>query len=191
MNMQSNFARRQGGVALVVALILLVVMTLLGLSAMDSVMLETKMATNAQERAYAFQIAETVLAESEQLFDDADAISSLSSQMDRDMGINEYLNDNASAITNVHRDPSNPGRNLLGGIAGQGDSDPDNDIAFMEYRGIFTPVAGVASTSAFSAVATNMAYFELMTVSENVSGNPDAQQFKVRAGYRQLVPQTE
>lgn len=56
---------RQQGVALVVALILLVVMTLLGLSAMRSVTLEEKMAANTFDRSVSFQAAESVLREAE------------------------------------------------------------------------------------------------------------------------------
>jgi type IV pilus assembly protein PilX len=55
----------QQGVALVVALILLVVMTLLGLSAMRSVTLEEKMAANTFDRSVSFQAAESVLREAE------------------------------------------------------------------------------------------------------------------------------
>lgn len=55
----------QQGVALVVALILLVVMTLLGLSAMRSVTLEEKMAANTFDRSVSFQAAEAALREAE------------------------------------------------------------------------------------------------------------------------------
>lgn len=56
---------RQQGIALVVALILLVVMTLLGLSAMRSVTLEEKMAANTFDRSVSFQAAEAMLREAE------------------------------------------------------------------------------------------------------------------------------
>jgi len=56
---------RQQGIALVVALILLVVMTLLGLGAMRSVTLEEKMAANTFDRSVSFQAAEAVLREAE------------------------------------------------------------------------------------------------------------------------------
>lgn len=56
---------RQQGVALIVALILLVVMTLLGLSAMRSVTLEEKMAANTFDRSVSFQTAEAMLREAE------------------------------------------------------------------------------------------------------------------------------
>ena len=49
---------RQQGVVLVVALIFLLVLSLLGVSAMNTTMLETRMARNDQERNYALQAAE-------------------------------------------------------------------------------------------------------------------------------------
>jgi type IV pilus assembly protein PilX len=52
---------------LIVALILLVVMTLLGLSAMRSVTLEEKMAANTVDRSLSFQAAEAALREAESL----------------------------------------------------------------------------------------------------------------------------
>jgi type IV pilus assembly protein PilX len=62
-------ARRpqQQGIALVIALILLVVMTLLGLGAMRSVTLEERMAANTFDRSVSFQAAETGLRNAEAL----------------------------------------------------------------------------------------------------------------------------
>lgn len=53
---------RQGGAVLIVSLILLVVMTLLGLSSMSTTSLQEKMAANSQEGTRAFQAAESGLA---------------------------------------------------------------------------------------------------------------------------------
>lgn len=61
--------RSQRGVALIVALILLVVMTLLGLSAMRSVTLEEKMAANTYDRSLSFQAAESALRQAEALLE--------------------------------------------------------------------------------------------------------------------------
>ena len=52
-------SRRQGGAALVVGLILLMVLTLLAISGMNSATLELQMAGNAQYSENAFQAAET------------------------------------------------------------------------------------------------------------------------------------
>ena len=52
---------RQGGAVLVVALVLLVALTLLGVSTMNSTQLGEKMATNSQRMNHAFHAAETAL----------------------------------------------------------------------------------------------------------------------------------
>lgn len=62
--------RRQTGAVLIVAMILLVILTLLGVTAMNTTSLEEKMATNNQEQVRAFQAAETGLS---QAFNDNDA----------------------------------------------------------------------------------------------------------------------
>jgi type IV pilus assembly protein PilX len=57
--------RQQQGVALVVALILLVIMTLLGLGAMRTSTLEEKMAANTFDRSLSFQSTEAALRDAE------------------------------------------------------------------------------------------------------------------------------
>jgi type IV pilus assembly protein PilX len=57
--------RRQGGVALSVVLILLVVMTLLALASMRGTLLEEKMSSNVLDRELQFQAAEAALREGE------------------------------------------------------------------------------------------------------------------------------
>jgi type IV pilus assembly protein PilX len=64
---QARQRQAQQGVALVVALILLVIMTLLGLGAMRSVTLEEKMSANTFDRSLSFQAAESSLRETEAL----------------------------------------------------------------------------------------------------------------------------
>jgi len=56
---------RQSGAALIVSLILLLVMTLLGVSAMQTNVLEEKMAGNFRDRDLAFQAAEAALRDGE------------------------------------------------------------------------------------------------------------------------------
>lgn len=59
----------QSGVALVVALILLVIMTLAGLAAMRTVALEERMSGQTYDRSISFQAAEAALVEGEALVD--------------------------------------------------------------------------------------------------------------------------
>lgn len=61
MMLQRNIPARQGGAALIVGLILLLVMTVLGVATMSTANLEVVMASNAQNSQSAFQLAETGL----------------------------------------------------------------------------------------------------------------------------------
>ncbi len=58
----------QGGAVLIVALVMLVILTLLGVSMMNTTKLEERMAANTQETSQAFQSAETGLSQG---YDDA------------------------------------------------------------------------------------------------------------------------
>jgi len=57
--------RTQQGVVLAVALIMLVLVTLLGMSAMRSTIMEERMASNSRNENIAFQLAETALRQAE------------------------------------------------------------------------------------------------------------------------------
>ena len=54
-------ARRQSGAVLIVAMVILVVLTLLGVTAMNTTSLQERIAANIQEKVHAFQAAETGL----------------------------------------------------------------------------------------------------------------------------------
>jgi type IV pilus assembly protein PilX len=56
---------KQQGIALVISLIMLLMMTLLGLSAMNTSLMEEKMAGNSRDVELAFQAAETALRDAE------------------------------------------------------------------------------------------------------------------------------
>ncbi len=55
--MKTNFYKTQQGAVLLMSLVLLIVLTLLGISALDSTKLETRMAANIRENHTAFQAA--------------------------------------------------------------------------------------------------------------------------------------
>ena len=62
MNTQTNYpARSQNGAALIISLLILLVMTLIGVTAMSSSNLEEKMAGNSRDTMLAFQAAEAAL----------------------------------------------------------------------------------------------------------------------------------
>ena len=62
---QIAIPRRQKGVALVVALVLLLVVTVLGLASMRGTVLQERMTANTYDRSLAFQAAEAALREGE------------------------------------------------------------------------------------------------------------------------------
>ncbi len=61
----ARIRRGQGGTVLVVSLIILLLMTLIGITAMNTTSLEEKMAGNSRDRNFAFQAAESALREAE------------------------------------------------------------------------------------------------------------------------------
>jgi len=63
MNIGMVFARSQHGIALVTSLLILVLVTLLSLSAVSTSVFEERMAANARDRALAFESAEYALRE--------------------------------------------------------------------------------------------------------------------------------
>lgn len=63
-------AARQRGAALIISLMILIVMTLIGLTGMSTSSLEEKMAGNSRDKALAFQAAEIALREAEDYYED-------------------------------------------------------------------------------------------------------------------------
>ena len=57
--------RRQQGVALFIALVVLLIITILGISGLQTTTLEERMAASARDRDIAFQAAEAALAQAE------------------------------------------------------------------------------------------------------------------------------
>lgn len=60
-NRPVDYRKTQSGAALVISLLLLLVMTILGVTAMSNTVLEEKMTSNARQRQLAFQSASTAL----------------------------------------------------------------------------------------------------------------------------------
>ena len=65
---------RQNGAALITALVVLIMLTLLAISTLSTSTMEERMAANSQELNRAFQIADTGLA---RIFDDPDALNTV------------------------------------------------------------------------------------------------------------------
>lgn len=177
----------QTGAALLISLILLVVLTLLGLSAMDTVTLETKLATNAQEKSYAFQMAETVLRENDdELFGDTNFVSRLTVQDDREIRAEEadWVDKDGDGTADP---PADVVRNAKLGM----NSEADPDKTLIEYKGSFLVPTGAPGGDWDVNVAAG-AYFEVLTQARNVqqslAGAAGEIMMTVRAGYRQLAP---
>ena len=175
--------RKQGGAALLIALILLVVMTLLGLSAMNTVMLETRLATNAREKAYSFQMAETALRENDDLFADEAVMAYLGVDTDRQI----WDNDSPASGEQVLATPAYIDRDNAHGIH----SEALTGRNVMEYKGSFSVPLG-APGSNWGVGTAEGSYFEILTRARNVqqslAGNSGEILMTMRAGYRQLAP---
>ncbi len=66
---------RQRGAALIVSLLILIVLTLIGVSAMSTSSLEEKMASNSRDLNLAFQAAESALKDAERFIDNLASVS--------------------------------------------------------------------------------------------------------------------
>jgi len=64
-----KFSRSQQGAVLIVSLVLLIIMTLLGLSGMNNTIIEERMAGNMRNHTLAFQAAESALRAGEEFID--------------------------------------------------------------------------------------------------------------------------
>jgi type II secretory pathway pseudopilin PulG len=99
MNQSAIPSRTQGGAALITALVMMTIMTLLAITSMGTNTLEEKMASNAQEVNRAFQTAETGLAK---VLDRNDAFDT-ANQVD-DMGTPFDLSDDVYDFTDSDTD---------------------------------------------------------------------------------------
>jgi type IV pilus assembly protein PilX len=76
MKHHANTRQQQTGAALVVSLMILLVMTLVGVSSLQTTALEERMASNTREREQAFEAAEAALRGAEEFIEDTVAITS-------------------------------------------------------------------------------------------------------------------
>lgn len=67
----SNSRRKEEGMALFLALVILLIITVLGVSGLQTTTLEERMAANARDRDLAFQAAEAALIDAERLLNNA------------------------------------------------------------------------------------------------------------------------
>ena len=94
----SNLASKQTGAVLIISLIILVAMTLIGVTAMRTTALEEKMAGNLRNKEMAFQAAEATLRAAEQYIQD-NVISIVAFDADGSDGL--YNNDDVRIWQNI------------------------------------------------------------------------------------------
>jgi len=73
MNNKFKSSKKQNGVVLVVSMIMLLLLTIMGISGMQTTSLEEKMAGNLRDRNIGFQVAEAALRHGEQFVVDGNA----------------------------------------------------------------------------------------------------------------------
>ncbi|MCP4697866.1 MAG: hypothetical protein GY862_13590 [Gammaproteobacteria bacterium] len=166
---------RQKGAVLLVALIFLIVLTLLGMSAMDTTIMETRLAANYKERTIAFEMAEaglvtndnliTGVAPRERLVADTMITEKTESLLD-DFGVARNASGTRKASVNDMR---------------------------LDFKGFFDIPRG----HPLSAYGKKLcfAYFETVATGTNLEIDPESPQkrkgvmeYKLRSGLRQLVP---
>ncbi|MCP4489103.1 MAG: hypothetical protein GY820_17590 [Gammaproteobacteria bacterium] len=86
-----NRFKRQQGAALIVSLIILIAMTLLGITSMRGTTTELAMAGNLRESSLAFQAAEAGLRSAEIIVADSISSSSIANQVDQDTAEPDYF----------------------------------------------------------------------------------------------------
>jgi type IV pilus assembly protein PilX len=100
----NNSSRSQRGVALFLALVVLLIITVLGVSGLQTTTLEERMAANARDRDLAFQAAEAALIDAERFLNSA--------------VLGEFANNNGRYLLNSVRIPIWHGNNRREGEGG-------------------------------------------------------------------------
>lgn len=159
-------ARRQGGAVLLIALIFLIILTLLGLSAIDGTVLETKMAHNTREKNWALQVAEMGLLQGDSI-------------------VREFSTD--ATVLNVLMDEGSYSAGMdLQDIERDGSVKAETKGTELLYLGRFPLNAPTSGGQAYSVLQTEAVYFVTQS-----TGAADAElntEITLRNGIRQRVP---
>lgn len=163
----------QRGAVLLMALIFLIILSLLGVTAMNGTMIETKLAANYVEKNYSLQITETGLTQLENM---------LNNPAQRDI-----LTANQSVTGNIT--PINRGNNLTACISN----------VRAEGKGRFAQPRQSDATRVSSAASIDAVYFEINSLGTASINNGTAcdntangkVQTHLRSGVRQLAPKVQ
>ncbi|MEM7018846.1 MAG: PilX N-terminal domain-containing pilus assembly protein [Pseudomonadota bacterium] len=169
LNKFQSRTSHQKGAVLAVALVFLLVLSLIGISAMNTTMLETRMARNDQEKNYALQAAERGL---------RDALSRINTNNAQNLVQNGSLtsNDVVDDITSLVRDSSN--------------SDLDAQIRNWQinFVGRFAVPRLPASLASSSIEFESVLFDTQVTAASNSTDTPSLA--RLQNGMRQLVPKS-
>lgn len=160
--------QQQKGAVLLIALIFLIILTLLGLSSMDSTILETKMAHNAKEKNWALQVAEMGLLQGSTV---VEALSEDDTSTQTMMKTGLYPN--TANITDIQRDA---------GITAE------TKNTQIRYIGRY-PFNKASSTGMHSKLKVQAVYFA--TTSTGLADSELNTEMTLSNGIRQLVPATD
>lgn len=160
-----NFSQqpsRQGGVALVVAIILLIVITLMGLAAVRGTIMQQKMTSNFYDRQLAFQAAEAALRQAEAAVQAATAPGPF-------LDCSSNATTPISCLADPTNDPKVPASSIIqvlpasfAQIAAAGS--PQYVIEYMGYFAVPQPKAKqISNTTSYGASSTTFAYFYRIT----------------------------
>jgi len=150
----------QKGTVLVMALIFLIILTLLGLSAMEGTVLETKLASNYQENNFALRVTELGTLQSDLLIAEGPPTDMLPNQ---DVDVTALLN------TSISRDH---------------EISADTDNSQYTYKGLFTPRTGVNNAGG------QLAFFEIRTTGLSaVDSSQGSGRTTLRVGVTRWLPE--
>jgi Tfp pilus assembly protein PilX len=161
-----NLGTAQRGVVLLVALIFLVILSLLGVSAMTGTVLETKLAANFQERVYALQVAEAGLAQITPVINNNTQVTQL-------MGGTPVVAANQTFVRDATHSINSQVENIT-----------------VSYQGRFLTAPRGSASETNGLTSTDIVYFEV-----SATGTPNTNDNRVRAtlrrGVRQDAPKSD
>jgi Tfp pilus assembly protein PilX len=163
-----NTKYKQQGIVLVVALILLVVLTLLGISAMDTTILENRLSKNNEERHYAFQAGEAGLRQAQGVYNSNTLVNTLRNSATRTLDVD-------TAIGRVVMSRK------ITGTTQTSQTRPGSTIVEFKGEGF-----GIPRGVPWGAGATSASYFETRTTGVNLENG--AVRTTLHGGMRQLAP---
>jgi len=155
-----NAPRKQKGVALVVALMILVIISVIGIAAMRTSLFSVKVATSAQASAMAFQSAETALSA---IYDEATSPSATSAGNVIADAVEKMLI-GASVVIDRCVTVADPYKK---GACASGDHADSRDLTVSESRTVVKPGGrAVAGSGIGSTAGTTVRYYDFVSAAK-------------------------